>query len=164
MRWSWGGSHPQGGADRHRWPTLPVAARQQVVGPVQAAVGVGTTRKRSQREEAKRYYPTNGVPLRTIDNGTLPNTLAGSVCAQSVKCGRPNCRCARGQLHGPYYYRFFRERGKLRKRYVRKAEVEEVRTRCQARRNAPWWQHSQLSATIKLCRTMEKRLQALMQP
>jgi hypothetical protein len=48
---------------------------------------------------------------------------AGAVCAQYVRCGKPNCRCASGGLHGPYYYRFTREGGRLRKRYVRKAEA-----------------------------------------
>ena len=40
---------------------------------------------------------------------TLPKTLPGAVCAQWVRCCRPNCRCARGHLHGPYFYRFWRE-------------------------------------------------------
>ena len=49
---------------------------------------------------------------------------SGTICAQYVRCGRKNCRCARGALHGPYYYRFTREGGQLRKQYIRKAEVE----------------------------------------
>lgn len=42
----------------------------------------------------------------------------GAICAQWKRCGRPNCRCASGQLHGPYYYRFYREGGRLRKEYL----------------------------------------------
>lgn len=48
----------------------------------------------------------------------LPKTLPGAVCEQWRTCGRKNCRCARGQPHGPYYYRFFRVNGRLRKEYV----------------------------------------------
>lgn len=30
--------------------------------------------------------------------------LAGSMVEQSRRCGKPGCRCAGGQLHGPYLY------------------------------------------------------------
>jgi hypothetical protein len=63
----------------------------------------------------------------------LPKTLPGVVCRQWVRCGRPGCRCARGQLHGPYHYHFARENGRLRKRYVKAADLERVRAACQAR-------------------------------
>jgi hypothetical protein len=66
----------------------------------------------------------------------LPKTLPGTVCAQLVRCGRPGCRCARGSLHGPYFYRLWREGGRVRKEYVRPADLERVRAQCQARRQA----------------------------
>lgn len=47
-----------------------------------------------------------------------------------MRCGKQNCRCARGQLHGPYHYLFWREAGQLRKVYVRRADVAEVRAAC----------------------------------
>jgi hypothetical protein len=74
--------------------------------------------------------------MRTKKCDPLPKTLPGVVLAQWVRCGRAGCRCARGSLHGPYYYRFWREGGRLRKVYVRTAELEEVRARCEARRRA----------------------------
>jgi hypothetical protein len=58
------------------------------------------------------------------------------VLPQWVKCGRPTCRCAKGQLHGPYQYRFWREAGRLRKEYVRPENLEEIKARCEARRQA----------------------------
>lgn len=36
-------------------------------------------------------------------------------------------------MHGPYYYRFWRQEGKLRKQYLRKVEVELVRAACRRR-------------------------------
>ena len=65
---------------------------------------------------------------------TLPKMLPGSVCPQKVKCGRPNCHCAQGKLHGPYFYRFWREGGRLRKEYIPAADVDRVRAACLARR------------------------------
>lgn len=66
----------------------------------------------------------------------LPKTLSGVVLSQMVRCGRPNCRCAGGLLHGPYFYRFIREQGKLKKVYVRLAELEQVQAQCEARRKS----------------------------
>ena len=63
----------------------------------------------------------------------LPKTLPGVVCAQRVRCGKPGCRCARGPGHLAYY-RFWREGGRLRKRYVRRADLAAVRAACDARR------------------------------
>jgi hypothetical protein len=86
---------------------------------------------------------------------TLPKTLTGVVRPQWVSCGRPNCRCARGQLHGPYHYRFWRECGRLKKAYVRPADLEQVRARCEARRQvrrdlvAGWGIFRQLRTAVR---------------
>lgn len=34
----------------------------------------------------------------------LQGYLAGSLVEQSRRCGKERCRCARGELHGPYVY------------------------------------------------------------
>lgn len=60
----------------------------------------------------------------------LPKTLPGAICAQWVKCGKLTCKCARGELHGPYFYRFVWRKGRQRKLYVRRAEVELIRQAC----------------------------------
>ena len=65
---------------------------------------------------------------------TLPKTLPGAVCAQWKRCGKPACKCASGRLHGPYYYRFWREDGRLRKVYVKPADVAAVRAACEEER------------------------------
>ncbi len=58
----------------------------------------------------------------------LPKTgpLPGSLQVEWKRCGRPGCRCARGQLHGPYWYRRWREDGRQRKAYVPRTGVPEV--------------------------------------
>lgn len=50
-----------------------------------------------------------------------------AVCAQYVKCGKPNCKCASGQSHGPYFAAFWKENGRMCKRYIRLADVEQMR-------------------------------------
>lgn len=72
--------------------------------------------------------------MRVKTGKTLPKTLPGAVCKQWVRCGKPNCRCTRGELHGPYWYRFWREDAKLRKSYVKPCDLDVVRAACEARR------------------------------
>ncbi len=46
---------------------------------------------------------------------------------QGVKCGKAGCKCAAGDLHGPYWYEYWREGGKVRKKYrgVKPGKVKE---------------------------------------
>ena len=77
--------------------------------------------------------------MQTKNPDPLPKIpLPGVVRPQWVRCGRLGCRCARGELHGPYHYRFWREGGRLRKAYVPPAELGQVRAQCEARRQERW--------------------------
>jgi hypothetical protein len=101
--------------------------------------------------------------VQTKSSKPLPKILPGVVRPQMVRCGNPNCRCARGRLHGPYYYRFWRESGRLRKAYVRPEELEHVLAACEARRQARrdlragWQVWRQIRAAVRevedLCRS-----------
>jgi hypothetical protein len=42
-----------------------------------------------------------------------------------VKCGKPGCRCAAGQGHGPFLYRYWKEGGKTHCEYVGKPTKKE---------------------------------------
>ena len=43
-----------------------------------------------------------------------------------MRCGKPNCKCAKGKLHTGFYYLFTRVNGKLKKAYVPKSAVKEI--------------------------------------
>jgi lipopolysaccharide export LptBFGC system permease protein LptF len=49
----------------------------------------------------------------------------GGIYLQRVRCGKSNCKCARGEKHTAYYY-FTRVNGKLTRTYVRKSELKEL--------------------------------------
>lgn len=53
--------------------------------------------------------------------------LAGSLVGQYVTCGKPRCRCNRGQKHGPLYYLYWKEQGRSRSLYVPREKVGELR-------------------------------------
>ena len=50
--------------------------------------------------------------------GDVQQVLAGTLAEQSRRCGRPGCRCADGEPHGPYAYFTPRPAGRGRARYV----------------------------------------------
>jgi hypothetical protein len=50
-----------------------------------------------------------------------------ALVAYRVRCGKPNCRCASGERHGPYWFLRWREGDVQRRRYVRQEDVEDVR-------------------------------------
>ena len=79
-------------------------------------------------------HVSEGPRVITKQAQTLPKTLPGAVCAQYVRCGKSTCRCAGGTFHGPYFYRFWREDGRLRKAYVKPADLAAVRAACEAER------------------------------
>lgn len=56
-------------------------------------------------------------------------TIRGSLSSQQRRCGREGCRCASGQLHGPYVYLSVQRRGRSRLLYVPADVAEEVSRR-----------------------------------
>ena len=70
--------------------------------------------------------------VKTKIEKTLPKKLAGAVCAQMVRCGKPACKCVSGALHGPYFYRFVWVSGRHRKIYVRQKDRESIKAACDA--------------------------------
>ena len=54
----------------------------------------------------------------------------------AVRCGKPNCRCATGGGHGPYHFLYWRQGGRQRRRYVKRADLAAVRAVVERRRGA----------------------------
>ena len=67
-------------------------------------------------------------PRRQGAPGQSEDLFMTGVKTWMVRCGKNWCHCASGDfLHGPYYYRFYRESGRQHKEYVPKDQVEQVR-------------------------------------
>jgi hypothetical protein len=71
-----------------------------------------------------------GAEKKSADS--LPKILrlarrGGSLQRQRVKCGKPGCKCSRGELHDGYYYFFMPTPAGLAKFYVRREDVPAVR-------------------------------------
>src|SRR5690242_20982242 len=59
--------------------------------------------------------------------GGAEQVLSGSLTEQARRCGKPGCRCAGGEPHGPYAYFTPRPQGRGRARYVPAALAGVVR-------------------------------------
>ena len=91
------------------------------------------TQPRGRHDDGGRHRASL-CPMKTGDPLPKNRRLPGSVHQEWKRCGRPTCRCARGEPHGPYTYRHWREDGRQRKRYVRQTDVTAVRAACEAER------------------------------
>jgi hypothetical protein len=73
----------------------------------------------------KRFLPEAGPASRVTDFAeTFPKIPA--LVGHGTRCGKPTCRCTRGQLHPTHYLRW-RDGSVQRRRYVRTADVPVVR-------------------------------------
>ncbi len=52
---------------------------------------------------------------------------------EKTRCGKKGCRCAAGELHGPYWYAYYRENGRMRCEYVGKKLPEQASLENRAR-------------------------------
>lgn len=84
--------------------------------------------------------------------------ISGTVHAQFVTCGKQNCKCVQGELHGAYYYHFVRVDGKLTKRYLKASEVEETRQACIRRRQHEQTERARADATWNQFREIRESL------
>jgi hypothetical protein len=51
---------------------------------------------------------------------TRSKVMEGSVYEKFTACRKGNCKCTKGQLHGPFQYLSQKSNGKLKQRYVGK--------------------------------------------
>lgn len=77
------------------------------------------TRKRNR-------LPRTGTEKKSERNPTKIEPLRGHIEVRYVKCGRANCKCAKGELHGPYHLLRWKVGEQKITRYVKKREEQEV--------------------------------------
>ena len=102
-------------------------------------------------------FDVRDIPTTSDEATANPETdplllapLKGVVCAQYVRCGKRECRCQRGEPHGPYYYRVWREGERVQKVYVKASELESVRAACEA--------HKEITESLEKLRRERERL------
>lgn len=77
--------------------------------------------------------------------------VPGHVERRRVRCGKPNCRCARGQFHAAHYH-VWKSDGVRHQRFVRRADVPAMLAACD--------EHRQLQAQLRAGRAQYRRMLA----
>jgi hypothetical protein len=111
-----------------------------------------------------RLESEGGGEMENKSEDLLPKIAAhgGTVHRQFVRCGKASCKCARGALHGAYYYHFVRVNGKLTKRYLKPHKVEQMRAACLTWREEKRTRRAQSREAWLLIREMKARLRDLL--
>ena len=60
----------------------------------------------------------------------MSDLLNGHIQKRRVRCGKQNCKCARGEKHIAYYHVWYSD-GQRFQKYVRRSQVEKLRSACQ---------------------------------
>jgi hypothetical protein len=104
------------------------------------------------------------MQMKTKTENLLPQMMCGTVHQQFKKCGKSNCRCSKGELHGAYYYHFVRIGGKLKKRYLKAHQVKQIEQACLFRRSQQkeqrlnsinaWQQLREVRETLRTCKNL----------
>jgi hypothetical protein len=83
--------------------------------------------------------PNMAVKRNTKNSKRFPKIpsegiLPGSIHATYARCGKLNCKCARGEPHGPYYHRYYRIGDRIEKEYIPLGHLDAVRSACDRHR------------------------------
>lgn len=54
---------------------------------------------------------------QTVDEQSIDNK---TYRLEMIRCGKENCKCTRGKLHGPYWYSYTRVKDKVESQYIGK--------------------------------------------
>jgi hypothetical protein len=65
-----------------------------------------------ESHQAARKSKREVVAVKTVGHKTYQREL--------VRCGKEHCKCAGGELHGPYWYAYWKEGGRTRSKYIGK--------------------------------------------
>lgn len=83
-------------------------------------------RRAEEAERAEKSAPRK----QTVAEQTLGNK---TYRLESVRCGKENCKCARGKLHGPYWYSYTRVKDKVTSQYIGKNLPKDIEKKLRSR-------------------------------
>lgn len=69
-------------------------------------------REAEDREQPEKSGSSNVVEERQRGDKTYR--------LEHTRCGKAGCKCVTGNLHGPYWYAYWTEKGKTKSRYIGK--------------------------------------------
>ncbi len=70
-----------------------------------------------RRAEQADREKSPAIRKQTVANQVLDNK---TYRLESIRCGKEKCKCARGKLHGPYWYSYTRVKDRVVSQYIGK--------------------------------------------
>lgn len=102
----------------------------QRVTPKIEVVETVSERKKDVKAKRRASLSTKKNSKSATKTGAESSRLmCGFMEERRVRCGRQNCRCARGEKHISYYHVWYSGGFRFR-RYIRRADVDEMRAAC----------------------------------
>lgn len=80
-------------------------------------------------EETERVEKLSS-PKQTVSEQSLDNK---TYRLESIRCGKEKCKCARGKLHGPYWYSYTRVKDKVTSQYIGKRLPKDIEKKIRSR-------------------------------
>ncbi len=115
---------------------------------------------RGRRPGVTDAQPRQSSPCSATETAeTLYKTPA--LVAHRVRCGKPTCRCATGNGHGPYWFLYWREGATQRRRYVPAVEVPAVHSVVEGRQGAEQAERLMVEQSLETWRGMRRWLRDL---
>lgn len=80
-------------------------------------------------EEAERPQKSS-LLKRTVAEQTLDNR---TYRLETIRCGKENCKCTQGKLHGPYWYGYTRIKDRVTSQYIGKSLPKDIEKKLKSR-------------------------------
>ena len=107
----------------------------------------------------------HSIQIKTKTQKVLPKMRDGTVSIglyrQRVRCGKPNCRCSRGELHEGYSYLMWREEGRQKKIYIPLRLVPELSAVIDRLRSERQRRRDDVRRSLEALRLMRTQLKQL---
>jgi hypothetical protein len=84
---------------------------------------------------------------------------------QYKRCGRPNCKCSSGSLHGPFFYHVWYVQGTRYKSYVKRADSDRIKAGIeafQAQKREQQQSRAEIKAILRENREAHRKLYAIL--
>jgi hypothetical protein len=115
---------------------------------------VSSEKKDVSSRKASRVSPR----IKNQNLTTKIEPLQGHIEVRYLRCGRSNCKCAKGELHGPYNLRRWIIRGQRRSEYVKKGDVLATKAACEKHKREQRQARQQWREALQILRTFKSHL------
>ncbi len=90
--------------------------------------------RQTTKKDVRYLFRACAMKIKSLNPATKMNELEnGHIQKRRVRCGKPNCKCARGDFHTAFYH-VWHEGGRRFQQYARRSQVDKIRVACDSNR------------------------------